>query len=125
MSDTFFDGRNLPPLLAEEKRIGCKAFLCTDGTRSCAAEPNTFLGYAGLALYQFWIMSEVSGSGNNTSQEGQGTAATTDVNLEHAPASNTGDSNADASDWPQMFQSLRNHHQFPATGGPSNDLIEN
>ena len=123
MSDTFFDGRNLPPLLAEEKRIGCNVFLCTDGTRSCAAEPNTCLGYAGLALYQFGIMSEVSGSGNNTSQEGQGTAATTDVNLEHAPASNTGDSNSGASDVaanvPVVVQAPLS---TPATGGPSSDL---
>ena len=114
MSDTFFDGRNLPPLLAEEKRIGCNVFLCTDGTRSCAAEPNTCLGYAGLALYQFGIMSEVSGSGNNTSQEGQGTAATTDVNLEHARQRVTPVIVIRVHlTWPQMFQSLCKHHSVP------------
>ena len=68
-------------------------------------------------------MSEVSGSGNNTSQEGQVAAATTDVNLEHAPASNTGDSNADASDVaaniPAVVQAPLS---TPATGGPSSDL---
>ena len=68
-------------------------------------------------------MSEVSGSGNNTSQEGQGTAATTDVNLEQAPASNSGDSNANASGMtanvPVVAQAPLS---TPATGGPSSDL---
>ena len=67
-------------------------------------------------------MSEVSGMATIRLRR-LGTAATTDVNLEQAPASNSGDSNANASDMtanvPVVAQAPLS---TPATGGPSSDL---